>query len=88
MSQQTRGGGEGSAERRSRLSADVEGRSVGFWIVVAVMIAAVTLGFGAWWVWGLGQAVSMDDGTAVGGPEASVAEVAEALTATVSRCPC
>lgn len=61
MSQQTRDADERPAEPRSWLSADVEGRTVGFWIVVAVTIAVVIMGVGAWWVWGLDRGMPMDD---------------------------
>lgn len=60
----------GGGPERSWLDADVDGRPVRFWIVVAVVIAAVTLGFGAWWTYGLDQggdtATGMQDGTAAG----------------------
>lgn len=49
------------APQQSWLAAEVDGRSVRSWIVVAIVIAAVTLGFGAWWVWGLDRGVAMDD---------------------------
>lgn len=35
------------------LGAEVEGRSVGFWVGVGLLIAAITLGFGGWWTFGL-----------------------------------
>lgn len=66
MSPQTRDQDEAIAEPRSWLAADVEGRTVGFWIAVAVAIAVVVIGFGAWWVWGLGQGMPMDDDMASG----------------------
>ena len=46
------------------LDADVDGRSVGFWIVVGLAIAVVILGFGAWWVWGLDRGMPMTGDTA------------------------
>lgn len=49
------------APQQSWLAAEVDGRSVRSWIVVAVVIAAVILGFGAWWVWGLDRGMAMDD---------------------------
>lgn len=61
MSPQTREVDERTVEPRSWLAADVEGRTVGFWIAVAVAIAVVVIGFGTWWVWGLGQGMPMDD---------------------------
>lgn len=42
------------------MSTTVEGRSVGFWIAPAVAIAVIVLGFGAWWVWGLGRGTPMN----------------------------
>lgn len=48
------------APQQSWLAAEVDGRSVRSWIVVAVVIAAVILGFGAWWVWGLDRGMAMD----------------------------
>lgn len=51
-----------SAETGRWLDADVDGRPVRFWIIVAVLIAAVTLNVGAWWVWGVeGGMAGMDD---------------------------
>lgn len=44
---------EDELEQRSWLEAEVDGRSVRFWIVVALAIAAVTLGFGALWTYEL-----------------------------------
>ncbi|MDP8932539.1 MAG: hypothetical protein M3O70_29315 [Actinomycetota bacterium] len=38
---------------RSWLDAEVDGRSVRFWVVVGSLIALVTLGFGAFWTYGL-----------------------------------
>lgn len=52
-------------ERRSWLDADVNGRSVRFWIGVGLAIAVVVLGIGAWWVWGLDRGGPM--GAAGGG---------------------
>lgn len=46
---------------QQRLSTEVEGRTLRWWIGVAVLIAAVTLGVGAWWVWGLDQDMGMGD---------------------------
>lgn len=43
----------------SWLDADVDGRPVKFWIAVATAIAIVTLGFGAFWVWGLDRGMQM-----------------------------
>lgn len=75
MSQQTREGEERSTEPRSWLAADVEGRTVGFWIVVAVTIAVVILGLGAWWVWGLGQGMPMDDAGMNGGMDGGMEDM-------------
>lgn len=49
-------GGEG---QRSWLDAGVDGRPVRFWIVVALAIATATLGFGAWWTYGLDRGGQM-----------------------------
>lgn len=73
MSQQTADTDEGSTEARSWLAADVEGRTVAFWIVVGVTIAVVVLGLGAWWVWDLGQGMPMDD-TMDGGMDGGMAD--------------
>ncbi len=48
---------------RSWLDTEVDGRPVRFWVLVGVAIAAVTLGFGAWWVWGLDRGTEMADDT-------------------------
>lgn len=53
---------------RSWLDAEVDGRPMRFWIGAGLVIAAVTLGFGAWWVWGLDRGLSMADGTGMDGP--------------------
>lgn len=45
-----------------RLDATVEGRTVRFWLAVAVVLAVVVLGVGAWWVWGLDQGMAGMDG--------------------------
>lgn len=37
-----------------------DGRPVRFWVTVGIAVAAVTLGFGAWWVWGLDRGEPMD----------------------------
>lgn len=37
------------------LRAEVDGLRVRSWILVGVVIAAVVLGFGAWWTYGLGR---------------------------------
>jgi hypothetical protein len=39
--------------------AEVDGRPVAFWLTVGTLIAAVTLGFGAWWTFGLGNDTGM-----------------------------
>jgi len=51
---QQSGGDEGAeGQERSWLQADVDGRPLRFWIVVGLVIAVVTLGFGVWWIYGL-----------------------------------
>lgn len=49
-------------EAGSWWDAEVDGRSVRFWIAVGVAIATVTLGLGAWWVWGMDRATSITGG--------------------------
>lgn len=44
---------------------EIDGLPLGFWVAVAILIAVVTLGVGAWWVWGLGQGMPMDDDMAM-----------------------
>lgn len=44
---------EDAGQQRSWLEAEVDGKPVRFWIVAGLVIAAVTLGFGAWWIYGL-----------------------------------
>lgn len=46
--------------RQRRLDAEIDGRTGRWWAGVAVLIAAVTLGVGAWWVWGLDQGMGMN----------------------------
>lgn len=75
MSQHTRDVDERPVEPSSWLAAEVEGRTVGFWIAVAVAIAVVVIGFGAWWVWGLGQGMPMNDDMASGMEEMSATDV-------------
>ncbi len=48
-----------AAEPRSWLRIEVDGRPVAFWLMIAVAIAALTLGFGAWWVWVLDRGIPM-----------------------------
>lgn len=38
---------------------EVDGHPVSFWITVGMAIAAVVLGFGAWWTYGLDQGDEM-----------------------------
>ncbi|MDP8931630.1 MAG: hypothetical protein M3O70_24440 [Actinomycetota bacterium] len=52
----------GADQTRSWLEADVDGRPVRFWLVVGVAIAVVTLGLGAFWVWGLDRGMQMAGG--------------------------
>lgn len=51
---------------RSWLDAEVDGRPVRFWLVVGVVLAAVPLGFGAWWTYGLGQGGPMAGDASMG----------------------
>lgn len=41
---------------------EVDGRPVGFWVTVGLAIAVVTLGFGAWWTFGLDRGSQMAGG--------------------------
>lgn len=59
MSQQTHDVAERATDDRSWLRAEVDGQSVGSWIVIGVVIAVVTLAFGTWWTYGLGQGGQM-----------------------------
>ncbi|MBW3578565.1 MAG: hypothetical protein KY462_12660 [Actinobacteria bacterium] len=58
-SQATQPDDAAGVQTRSWLEADVDGRPVKFWIAVAVAIAVVTLGVGAFWVWGLDRGMQM-----------------------------
>lgn len=73
-------------EDRSWLNAEVDGRPVSFWIALGLAIAAVTLGFGAWWVWGLDRGMSMGDGTDTG-MEAPMEEGMSGMATTEARLP-
>lgn len=46
--------------RRRGLDARVEGVAVRTWIVIGVLIAATVIGFGTWWVYGLGRTTGME----------------------------
>lgn len=48
-----------SADDRSWTDTGVDGRPVRFWLLVGLAIAGVTLGFGAWWVWGGDRGMEM-----------------------------
>lgn len=52
---------DATAGEGSWLDAHVDGRSVRFWVGVGLAIAVVTLGLGAWWVWGLDRGMQMVD---------------------------
>ncbi|MDP8932445.1 MAG: hypothetical protein M3O70_28835 [Actinomycetota bacterium] len=54
--------GEHRSQEGSWLDAEVDGRSVRFWITVGSLIALVTLGFGAFWTYGLGRGPQMAGG--------------------------
>jgi hypothetical protein len=54
--------GADAAGQGSRLDAEVDGRSLRFWIGIGLAIAVVVLAVGAWWVWGLGRGMPMDGG--------------------------
>lgn len=47
----------------SWLDAQVDGRTVRFWVTVGLVVAAVTLGFGALWTYGLDQGGAMAGGS-------------------------
>lgn len=49
-------------ERRSWLDARVDGRTLRSWIAIGLAIAIATLGFGAWWTYGLGRGDQMAGG--------------------------
>lgn len=55
-------GPDATVDATSRLDAEVDGRTVRFWIAVGLAIAVVTLGVGAWWVWGLDRGMQMAGG--------------------------
>lgn len=59
MSTQTQ---ESPAADVGGLDREVDGRSVRSWIVIGLVIAAVTLGFGTWWTYGLDRGTSMQAG--------------------------
>lgn len=54
----------GDVTPRSGLNSVVDGLSVKSWIAVAAVIAAVVLGFGAWWSFGLDRGAGMQQGMA------------------------
>lgn len=41
------------------LRTEVDGLRVRSWILVGIAIAAAVMGFGAWWVYGLGATTAM-----------------------------
>ena len=60
------------------LDQEVDGRSVRSWIVIGLVIAVVTLGFGTWWTYGLDRGTSMQDGgTAMADGETGDGEMGE-----------
>lgn len=50
---------EAAVRERSGLDTLVDGLSVRSWIVIALSIAVVVLGFGAWWTYGLDRGTGM-----------------------------
>ena len=62
MSTQTQ---ETTGTEAGGLDQEVGGRSVRSWIGIGLVIAAVTLGFGTWWTYGLDRGTSMQGGTAM-----------------------
>lgn len=56
--------GPGLAHQGAGLDTDVDGRSVRSWIAIGVVIAAVTLGVGVWWTYGLDRGPDMTAGAA------------------------
>lgn len=66
-------GGDAVPLERSGWNAVVDGLSVRAWIAVAVAIAVVVLGFGAWWTFGLDRGAGMRPGMG-GGPMDSGAD--------------
>lgn len=73
-------------ENRSWLDAEVDGRPLKFWVGLGLAIAVVTLGFGAWWVWGLDRGMPMGDGTDTG-MEAPMDEGMADMPTTEARLP-
>ncbi|MDP8957858.1 MAG: hypothetical protein M3N51_01355 [Actinomycetota bacterium] len=47
------------ARHMSWLDGQVDGRSIRFWVLVGLAVGAVTLGFGAWRVWGVDGGMAM-----------------------------
>ncbi len=43
---------QGEANRWGWLDTEMDGKTVRFWIVVAVLITTAVLAFGAWWTYG------------------------------------
>lgn len=72
----SRDGDDTAVRGGSWLQAEVDGRPVGFWIVVGLAIAAVTLGFGAWWTFGLDRGGPMAGGMAGQQPGTQMDEMA------------
>lgn len=77
---------ETAEQDRSWLDTDVDGRPVRFWIGVGLVIAAVTLGVGAGWVWGLDRGMPMADGTDAG-MDAPMDESMDDMATTDARLP-
>ena len=73
-------------EERSWLDAEVDGRPVGFWVALGLAIAAVTLGVGAWWVWGLDRGMPLGAGSDTG-TQASMDDAMSGMATTETRLP-
>jgi hypothetical protein len=73
MSTQTQ---ETTGNETRGLDQEVDGRSVRSWIVIGLVIAAITLGIGTWWTYGLDRGTSMQDGAGMAAGETADGEMA------------